>query len=164
MQKWIVSIAIIVMSVSLWSAPVWAQHHGGRGAGGLGRLLRGLDLTSEQKEQVRAIRTAHQQVLRDLGQQLREARENLATRLLTPGNVSAQDLTPQAQRITQLHEQAFQEKLQLLLEIRQLLTPEQLAKAGQIRSRMRSLHEEMRGLMPGSYDEEGDDAAPRRHR
>jgi hypothetical protein len=37
--------------------------------------------------------------------------------------------------------------LNVMLEVRKILTPEQLAKAAQIKERMQALHEEMRGLL-----------------
>jgi Spy/CpxP family protein refolding chaperone len=60
--------------------------------------------------------------------------------------VQATDLTAQMQRMAQLREQLTEEGLKVALEMRRLLTPEQLAKAAEIKDRMRALHAEMRGL------------------
>ena len=49
-----------------------------------------------------------------------------------------------------------------MLEVRKILTPEQLAKAAQLKARMHSLHQEMRGLFnekvppPGPGEPEDD--------
>jgi Spy/CpxP family protein refolding chaperone len=51
------------------------------------------------------------------------------------------------QRMAQLREQLAQEGLKVALEVRAVLTPEQLIKAGEIKDRMRALHSEMRGLL-----------------
>ena len=125
-------------------------------------LLRGADLTDQQKAQIKTIMTSRRGTLRPLFQQLRAAHEELATKLLTPGEVQAGDLTPQLQQIAQLREQLSQEGLAVMLGVRKVLTPEQLAKASQRRERMQALSQEMRGLFnekvpaPGSDEPEGD--------
>jgi Spy/CpxP family protein refolding chaperone len=50
------------------------------------------------------------------------------------------------QRLTQLREQLMQEGVKVALQVRAVLTPEQLAKASELKSRMKSLHTEMRNL------------------
>jgi hypothetical protein len=64
--------------------------------------------------------------------------------------VSPDDLSAIRQQISQLRDQLGQEGLQTALEIRNVLTPDQLAKAAQIRQRMQELQAEMRGLMGGN--------------
>ncbi|MBI3079732.1 MAG: hypothetical protein HYY85_22515, partial [Deltaproteobacteria bacterium] len=81
--------------------------------------------------------------------QMRAAREELGDRLLTPGGLQAEDVSPQVQRIAQLREQLMQEGLRATLEIRGVLTPEQLAKAAQVKARMQALRAEMRTLLGG---------------
>ena len=61
----------------------------------------------------------------------------------------AEDLTPLVQQISQLREQLTQEGLRVVLDIRGVLTPEQLAKVEQIRKRMGELRAEMRSLLGG---------------
>ena len=56
------------------------------------------------------------------------------------------DVQPQLQRIAQLREQILRDSTQAALDIRGLLTPEQLARAGQTNTRMRQLQREMRQL------------------
>jgi hypothetical protein len=75
--------------------------------------------------------------------QLRRAQEELADRLLTPGTVQATELQPLLRQITALREQLLQDSAQIALEVRAVLTPEQLARAGQLRSRMRQLQSEL---------------------
>ena len=58
----------------------------------------------------------------------------------------AEDLTGQVQRAAQLREQLMQEGLKVALEVRALLTPDQLAKAAQLKDRVRALRAEMRSL------------------
>ena len=162
MRQWIriMMLGLVVASVSY--TPVFAQPRFGMEMAGpmgpmgdgpgmfLPLLLRGVGLTAEQKEQVRAIMDAHHKTFPELFRQLRTAHDELATKLLASGDVKAEDLTSPAQRITQLRDQLLQEGTQVMLAVRQVLTPEQLAKAAQIKERMDALQDEMRSLMRGN--------------
>lgn len=160
MKKW--SIVVVgLVAVSLWSATVYGQHRlgmgwGGRGPGGvmmesspemmLPLVLREVDLTAEQEKRVRELMAAHRKTFRTLFSQLRAVNEEMADKLFAPGEVQANDLTPLVQKVAQLREQLAQEGLKVALEVRRVLTPEQLTKAAQLRERMQALHAEMRSL------------------
>jgi Spy/CpxP family protein refolding chaperone len=149
-------IGIVVLS--LCAATVYAHPRGGMGALGPGRMLgdapgmmlplvlKGVDLTDAQEKQVRDIMAAHRATFRTLFSELQVAHKDVADKLFAPGDVQAEDLTAQMQRVAQLREQLMQEGLKVALEVRGLLTPEQLAKATELKDRMRALHTEMRGL------------------
>lgn len=126
-------------------------------------LLRGLDLTDEQKTQIRTIMANNRGKLRPLFQQLRAAHEEVANKLLAPGDVSRSDVLPQLQQMEQLRGQLMEEGLAVMLEVRKVLTPEQLTKAAQLKEKMQALHQEMRGLFfdeklppPGPGEPDGD--------
>jgi Spy/CpxP family protein refolding chaperone len=57
------------------------------------------------------------------------------------------DLAPQTQQIAQLRNQLADEGLRVVLEIRNILTPDQLAKAAQLKTQMQSLRNQMRNLV-----------------
>jgi Spy/CpxP family protein refolding chaperone len=147
-----------IMALSLWTATVYGQPRHGMGPMGPGRMmgdgpgmmlplvLKGVDLTDEQEKQVHEIMEAHRATLRTLFGQLQAAHQEMAAKLFAPGEVRAEDLTGQVQRMAQLREQLTQEGLKVALEVRGILTPEQLAKAAELRERMHALHTEMRGL------------------
>jgi Spy/CpxP family protein refolding chaperone len=109
-------------------------------------VLKGIDLTDAQEKQVHAIMQAHRATFGALFGELRTAQEEMADKLFVPGEVRPEDLTGQLQRVAQLREQLMQEGLQVALEVRGVLTPEQLAKAAELKERVRALHTEMRGL------------------
>ena len=151
-----VGLTILITLVALAStwAPAGAQPgaymHGpgaGRGDGGmmLPMLLRGANLTPEQDAKVREVLAARRAASQALVAQLRQAQEELADRLFAPG-LKEDDVQPQLQKITQLREQLMQESAKIALEVRGLLTPEQLARAAQVKDRMRQLQSEMRQL------------------
>jgi Spy/CpxP family protein refolding chaperone len=149
-------IGIVVLS--LWSVAAYGQPRHGMGSMGPGHMmgdgpgmmfpliLKGVDLSDAQEQQVRTIMQTHRASLRALFGELRVAQEDIADKLLAPGEVRTEELTSQVQRVAQLREQLMQEGLKAALEVRAVLTPEQLAKASELKGRMRALHTEMREL------------------
>jgi Spy/CpxP family protein refolding chaperone len=146
----------LLVVVCLWSLPARAQlrpgphERGGMAGDGAGialpLLLRGANLTADQKSQVQQIMANHRATFRDLFGQLRAAQDQMANKLFSAGRLQEADLAPQVQQIAQLRNQLADEGLKVVLEIRGVLTPEQLAKASQLKSQMQSLHSQMRSL------------------
>lgn len=154
-SRWGVVLAA-VLAIGIWTAPASGKRpggaemygaYGGHGDMMLRVLLRGVALTEAQQAQVKQIVANHRPQFEGLVSQLRSAREQLADKLYASGPVKAEDLAPLMQQIAQLRGQLSQEGLQVALEIRGVLTPEQLAKAGQTRRRFNELRAEMRGLL-----------------
>jgi Spy/CpxP family protein refolding chaperone len=87
-------------------------------------LLRGANLTVDQKAQVQQIMTNHRATFRDLFSQLRAAQDQMANKLFASGKLQEADLTPEVQKISQLRNQLAEEGLRVVLEIRGILTPE----------------------------------------
>jgi Spy/CpxP family protein refolding chaperone len=149
---------VVIVALSLGAMTVYGQPRHEMGMMGPGRMLgdapgmmlplvlKGIDLTDEQEKQVREIMAAHRATFRTLFSELQVAHKDVADKLFAPGEVQAEDLTTQMQRVAHLREQLMQEGLKVALEVRGLLTPEQLAKAAELKERMRALHAEMRGL------------------
>jgi Spy/CpxP family protein refolding chaperone len=147
-----------IVALSLWAATVYGQPRHGMGMMGPGRLmgdapgmmlplvLKGVDLTDKQEKQVHEIMAVHRATFRTLFSELQLAHKDMADKLFAPGDVHAEDLAAQTQRVAQIREQLMQEGLKVALEVRGLLTPEQLAKASELRERMHALHTEMREL------------------
>jgi len=156
MKKRFVLAGLVVLS--LWAVPVFARDHMRMRSWGPGMmmgdgpgmmmplLLKKADLTAEQKAQVRKIMENHRDTFRSLFSQLEAANQRLADKLLAPGDLQSGDLTSQIQQITQFRGQLIQEGIKAALEVRGVLTAEQLAKAAQFKDKMRTLHAEMRGL------------------
>jgi Spy/CpxP family protein refolding chaperone len=119
----------------------------GRGEGELALMIRVANLTPEQQTRVREILSAHRASARPLVEQLRGAQAELGAKLLAPGPVQAADLQPMLQRIGQLRDQLAQGSATAALEVRAVLTPEQLARVAQTKDRLSQLREEMRQLV-----------------
>jgi Spy/CpxP family protein refolding chaperone len=151
------AVMLPLVALGLWSAIAYGQPHWGMRGMGLGMMrdstgmllplvLKGVDLTPEQETRVHEIMEARRATLRTLSQQLRQAHDELSDKLLAPGDVQSADFAPSLQRIAQLREQLMQEGLKVALEVRRVLTPEQLVKAAELKERMKALHTEMRSL------------------
>jgi len=150
----LVSITLFASGSAADGQPRGRWGGGGGGAGGgalLPLMIHSANLTPEQDAKVRELVAARGPATRSLMQQLRQAEDVLAERLLAPGNIQLADVQPQLQRIAQLRDQVLRDSTQAALDIRALLTPEQLARAAQTNSRMRQLQREMRQLwQPGN--------------
>lgn len=147
--------ALLLAAVLLADAlPAFAQMRHERGGGGWSRegamalplLIRAANLTPEQDVKVRAILANHRAVTRNTAEQLRRAQDELADKLLASGPVQSADLQPLLKQIASLREQLLQDSAQIALEVRAVLTPEQLARAGQVRARMQQLQSELQQL------------------
>ena len=126
----------------------------GSGPGGEGdatmmfpMLLRRLGLTPDQSRQVRDIMEKHRPKFQALFTEVRAANEAMASRLFSPGTVTAAELDPSIRQVASLREQLVREGANVALEIRTVLTPEQLAKAADIRQKLEALHTQMKQLL-----------------
>jgi Spy/CpxP family protein refolding chaperone len=120
----------------------------GEGAGmTLPVLLRGANLTADQKTQVQQIMSNHRAAFQSLFSQLRAAQDQISSTLLSAGPVGESDVAPQLQQVSALRSQLAEEGLRVTLEIRNILTPDQLARAAQLKTQMQSLRSQMRNLM-----------------
>jgi periplasmic protein CpxP/Spy len=155
--KTIGAVGTILVAVCIYTPPSYAQSHpkpheplGGVTGDGTGMalplLLRGAKLTPEQKAQVQQIMANHRGRFRDLFSKLRATQDQMANKLFSAERLQEADLAPQVQEISQLRNQLAEQGLKVVLEIRGVLTPEQLAKASQLKSQMQSLHSQMLSL------------------
>src|SRR5262249_42636525 len=156
------SIATAVLLLAAWLAPAGAQVQGpphGRGPRGawggagfmLGVPLHSLNLTPDQQTQVTSIMSTYRSQAKPIVQQLRQAQGDLSDKLLASGQLQAADLQSQLQTISQLRSQLLQLSAQATLEVRNLLTPDQLAAAAQTKAKLKDLRSQMHQLMaPGT--------------
>ena len=145
----------VLIAVCLWTLPAYAQtrrggHEPGVGIDGTGAalplLLRGAKLTPDQKAQVKQIMANHRATLQDLFNQLRAAQDHVSNKLFSTEKLQEPDLAPEIQQISQLRHQLAEEGFRVVLQIRSILTPEQLTKAAQLKAQMQSLNSQMRSL------------------
>ena len=151
-----VTLSTVAVALALSAGTAVVPAHAAPGHGGWQRgsfmspfMLRSLGLTDAQRAQVRQVVMNHRPRFQELNRDLRDTRAQLNDRLLAPAAVQAGELAPLTQRISQLREQLSAESLQVALEIRNVLTPDQIAKAADARRRMNELRQEMRQLGGG---------------
>lgn len=149
------SLLIGMVIASLWAAtgfvqPVWGQDRGYAGRGGM--LLRLIhkeaDLTDDQKLQLKSILASHREALRTLRTQLQAKRELLTDMLLGASPVTSDDpqLKSLAQQASDLQGQIAQEWLGTMVEVRNMLTPDQLTKVEGLKNQLRTLHSQIHSL------------------
>jgi Spy/CpxP family protein refolding chaperone len=154
-------LGFTLIALSLLSVTVYGQQRFGMGGPGrvmgdgpgmrLPLLLRGINLTPEQKTQVHDIIASHRSTFQETFNKLHTVHKDMADKLVAPGELQESDLLPQRQQIANLRNQLTQEGLKVMLEIRRVLTPEQLAKAAQLKQRMEALRAEMRSLFEENH-------------
>jgi Spy/CpxP family protein refolding chaperone len=148
------AVLAVGLTAGVAAARPWGAgdgHYGGRGMPpAIRALVRGAELTDDQKAQVRQILDSHRAQLRQLRGDLRTAHGQLMARLHTPGAITAEELAPLTAAVEQLRARLSQEMLQATLEVRALLTPDQLAKAAEAMQRQRERHQQWRERKGGS--------------
>ena len=146
---WSVGLAAALLCAALAPAGAEAQ---GRGRGGgdglmLPALLRSASLTPDQQTRMHDILKARRTAARPIVQNLRQAQQDLADRLLASGAVAMADVQPQLDRINQLRGQLLQNSAQATLDIRAILTPDQVAMAADTKDKLRQLRQQTRQLL-----------------
>jgi Spy/CpxP family protein refolding chaperone len=128
------------------------------GPEGPGKPLRLLvsQLSPDQRRQVRQIFVADRATMRDTLKAMHDAHEALADKMLAAGTVTEADIAPQVAKIAELHQQLLDHGTKVMLQIRAIATPDQLAKAASTKQKLDDLHQQIRTLL----GEDGDDAPP----
>jgi Spy/CpxP family protein refolding chaperone len=111
-------------------------------------------MTPEQRRQVRGILAGSRAEMGGIAEQLRAAHDALADKMLGPGNVTDADVAPLVQRVATLHQQLVEKGARVMLQVRAVATPEQLAKAAQTKGKLRSLEQQMRDVLGEPLEEE----------
>jgi Spy/CpxP family protein refolding chaperone len=160
-KKHLGSLGAVLIAMGLGTFPVYSQAGPGLRGQMMGGapavimspllLLRALDLTADQHALIQEIRTNHRAAVQDLLTQLHAAQDNLANKLFAPGALQESQLMADTQQISQLRNQLAQERIRVMLEIRAVLTPDQLAKAAQLNQQMQSIRTQMRNLFTQAW-------------
>lgn len=151
MKSWrnLFGIGIVVLGLTAaltaygWAGFGHGGHRFGHGEGGFPfHMLKALNLTTEQEAKIQAIKQAHQQNFKTIWQDLRSAKNAFTTKLLTPGEVTTVGLSGDTNHIADLTSQLVKERLAVGVEVRNVLTPDQLAKAAELVAKRQALREE----------------------
>lgn len=141
-------LAAAAASSLAFTAPVIAQPMMGGGHHWEAmEILHSLKLTDAQKQQVHKIMHESWQQSHQLFEQLRSVHEQIASQIFSTGSVTQDQFTPLLQQQAQLEQQLAAQHIQLALQIRAVLTPEQLAQASTLHSKLEALHQQEHAIM-----------------
>ena len=165
---------IAILGLSLMAAVPQASAFGmggggpgffaGRGGGGRGGpagmplriLLR--ELSPAQRQQVRQILMADRGTMKDTVKALHDAHEALAAKMFAAGTLTDADIAPDVQKIAALHQQLLDHGTKVMLQVRAIATPDQLAKAAATKQKLDDLHAQIRAVF-GDTADDGDTTA-----
>lgn len=145
----ILSIVLVAMGAMLLFAQTTDQPEGKRGfgkkgfgkRGGHARMFRALDLTEEQKTQIRQIRQASREKIQPIREQMKANRQRLAE-LSAGGTFDQAQVQAVAAQQGSLTAQMIVERESVKSQIFQILTPEQKAKAAELREQRKQRMQE----------------------
>ncbi len=153
MKKLIVAILSIVL-VAMGAMFIFAQdgsgksdgkrgfgkrghHRGGHGA----KMFRGLDLTDEQKAQMKTIRQASKETMKPIREQMKANRQKLQT-LSESGTFDEAQVKAIAAQQGSLSAQMIVEKERVKVQMFNILTPEQKTKAAEMKAQFQQKRQE----------------------
>jgi Spy/CpxP family protein refolding chaperone len=110
-------------------------------------MLKQLNLTPDQQTKVHEIMASNFAEAKPLMKQLGDIHEQIADKLMSSGPVSSSDIEPLQQQENQIHQELDEQMLSTALQIRGLLTPEQLIKASDLHKKLKSLRQQTDALM-----------------
>jgi Spy/CpxP family protein refolding chaperone len=143
------SAALAVSGVAVAQPPMGEWHHGG----GM-EFLHGITLSDAQKAQVQQIHKATWTQMKPIMEQMRSIHEQIVNQMLAAGKVTAEAFTPMVQQEEALRSQMDSIHLNETLQLRDVLTSEQLAQAAATHTKLEALHAEEHAVMSGEPTEE----------
>jgi Spy/CpxP family protein refolding chaperone len=141
-------VALLPLGAMAEGGPGGGHWHG-RHDGDLG-FLAGVQLTQQQRDQMHQLMHTGFEQMKPLMKQMHDLHRQMGDQLASAGSLDQGQLTGLQQQIDQLRGQIDQQRLETALQVRALLTPEQLAQAAQAHQQLQSLHTQMRNVLtPG---------------
>jgi Spy/CpxP family protein refolding chaperone len=161
--RWMLSGMVVAVAatfaLSAWAMPGGHGHHGIDGTGmmmggrGAERMLDGINATEAQRTQIRQIFKAAADDMKAQREQRRALHER-GLQIFSAPTVDAAAAESLRQQMVQLNDQASKRRMQAMLDVSQVLTPEQRVKlAERMKQRgdmMRERMERMQGAQPRS--------------
>ena len=130
----IIKRSVVLLAVLTFvAAPVFAMDSCPEGQdrdgheGRISEKMRELNLTPEQEKLLKDTKEAHRAEMKKALESLKEKRQELKTALAKP-NVTKQDVAPIAAGINALQAELVDRRIDGILKVKSILTPEQFAK------------------------------------
>jgi Spy/CpxP family protein refolding chaperone len=152
MTKTIFTAGALALVLAAGTGPMGYGMPGGGGCGHDGfvggpRLLHALNLSADQKQQVQAILQSHRATFKQLATNERTARGAIADAMFGTNTVTQQTLDGLVQQEAQARTALMNERLAVALQVRGILTPDQIQKASTIHTGMKQLRTQMQALL-----------------
>ena len=124
----VVALGVAILSLLVFQLPALAGFHGhGRPGGGMKKMMAALDLSEEQKLQIKNLITDKQPEIQPLRKQLILERRALRD-LMQSDPLDESAIRSQAETIARLQTEMAVQRARVYNEVRQILTPEQIQK------------------------------------
>jgi Spy/CpxP family protein refolding chaperone len=117
-------------------------------------FLHGITLSDAQKSQVQQIHRATWTQMKPIMEQMRSVHEQIVNQMLAAGKVTAEAFTPMVQQEEALRSQMDSIHLNETLQLRDLLTSEQLAQAAATHTKLEALRAEEHAVISGEPAEQ----------
>jgi len=161
MKSWILLTAMITGLLA--SSPSFAGEggkgkHFGKGKMAFG-MFKDLDLTSEQKDKIKAIKQETKNAMKDSKTTMR-AEQSAMHALMTSGTATDEAIRAQHQKVQDLMAKNADARIETMIRIREVLTPEQRAKlATLMEKRGKGKEHRGKGRGKGKNQETDDDTS-----
>lgn len=151
MFKKLVLAGLVSGLFTLGAAQAQEMHRGGHHGGGYMSFLQGVTLTEAQKTQLHDIMHASYQQLRPQMQQLRSLHEQISGDLAGTAAINNAQIAALQQQAQTLQGQLDQAKLAAAMQVRELLTPDQLSQAASVHAQLETLHQQEHSVMSQAH-------------
>jgi Spy/CpxP family protein refolding chaperone len=109
--------------------------------------LRAANLSAAQQTQVHDILDSSRKSTMPLMQQMHSIHEQIADKLLSTGSVSAADFAPLLTQQSQLQQQLDNQMVSTGIQIRGVLTPDQLTKVSAANEKLKQIHSQIESIL-----------------
>ena len=142
-------LALFAAALSLGTVPLATAQgwHGHGGDGDVMAIMRQLDLTASQKDQLHALMQQDRQATAGTRDALRAVQQQIETAMFSTGTVTTAQLAPLLQQKEQYQATLDQARLQTAVAARGVLTAAQLSRASSLHQQLASLHAQEHALM-----------------
>lgn len=124
--------------------------------GPIGMIFQGVQLTKDQKAKIHDILAAARKEEKINRESMKAIHDQMADKLLSPGKVTAETLQPILDKQDALEKTVKASHIKTVLALRDVLTPEQLAKAKVRYTKIKSIKEQMKELREMDGPAQGD--------
>lgn len=114
-------------------------------------FLHGIQLTETQRTQVHQLIAADRQQSRPIEQQLHALHKQITDAMLGTGTLNTAELTAWSQKVAELRAQLDGNRLSTAIQVRALLTADQLTKAATIHQQLETLHTQERQILGAGH-------------